>query len=177
MTSDLLASMSSAAQAATPVAPSPLMPSQTAKIAEAGARIDDWAAWVRDSGLNGLSQQLANNAELKAHRATDTGLEVELVLADSNRHLSEKMHQDKLRDALVNTLGVPVRLKIELGGAVENSIAANEKRARQQLQDAATANFNDDPFVRDTVRLFDARVREQTIQPVTGQQAPRSTKP
>ena len=87
------------------------------------------------------------------------------------------MHHDKLREALVNTLGVPVRLKIDLGGACENSIAASEKRVRQQLQDSATANFHSDPFVRETVRLFDARVRQQTIQPVTGQPATRSTKP
>ena len=186
MTSDLLASMSSTAQTPTlsaatltmaPLSTAPAGAPQLSTIANADLRIDDWASWVRESGLSGLAQQLANNAELRAHRATETGLEVELVLAESNRHLSEKMHHDKLREALVNTLGVPVRLKIDLGGACENSIAASEKRVRQQLQDSATANFNSDPFVRETVRLFDARVRQQTIQPVTGQPATRSTKP
>ena len=186
MTSDLLASMSSTAQTPTlsaatltmaPLSTAPAGAPQLSTIANADQRIDDWASWVRESGLSGLAQQLANNAELRAHRATETGLEVELVLAESNRHLSEKMHHDKLREALVNTLGVPVRLKIDLGGACENSIAASEKRVRQQLQDSATANFNSDPFVRETVRLFDARVRQQTIQPVTGQPATRSTKP
>ena len=199
MASDLLASMSSTAATAAPAgATQPmalaaaLQPStiagavqpstiagavQPSTIGDAHQRLEDWAGWVRRSGLSGLAQQLANNAELKAHRATETGLEVELVLAESNRHLSEKMHHDKLREALVSTLGVPVRLKIDLGGACENSIAANEKRVRQQLQDSATASFNDDPFVRETVRLFEARVRQQTIQPMTAQPATRSTKP
>ena len=162
---DLLAAVSgnSAAVAGAPN-------SNPAELSDADSRINQWPRWVAESGLTGLAQQLAYNAELKSHRVAGSVLEVDLGLAESNRHLAEKMHHDKLRDALVNTLGVPVRVKIELGGAGESSMAAVDKRARQQLQDDATANFNQDPFVRDTVRLFDARIRAQTIQPVTGQQ-------
>ena len=161
LASDLLAALSTTVQRT---------PADASKIRDADAAISDWVQWVAQSGLNGLAQQLAYNAELKAHRATETGLEVDLALSEGNRHLAEKMHQEKLGDAMRNTLGVPVRLKIELGGAGESSIAAAERRARQQLQENATASFNQDPFVRDAVRLFEGRVRPQTIQPLPGQQ-------
>lgn len=139
-------------------------------IQAADAAISDWPGWIAQCRLGGLAQQLAYNAELKAHRQTPTGIEMELALTESNRHLAERAYQDKLREALSGALGAPVRLRIEIGGEGVGSMAAEDKRARQLLQDNATAGFNDDPFVRDAVRLFDARVRPQSIQPVTMQQ-------
>lgn len=139
-------------------------------IQAADAAISDWSGWIAQCRLGGLAQQLAYNAELKAHRQTPTGIEMELALTDNNRHLAERAYQDKLREALSSALGAPVRLRIEMGGEGVGSMAAQDKRARQLLQENATASFNDDPFVRDAVRLFDARVRPQSIQPVTMQQ-------
>lgn len=139
-------------------------------IQAADAAISDWPGWIAQCRLGGLAQQLAYNAELKAHRQTPTGIEMELALTENNRHLAERVYQDKLREALSSALGALVRLRIEIGGAGEGSMAAQDKRARQVLQDNATASFNDDPFVREAVRLFDARVRPQSIQPVTTQQ-------
>ena len=52
--------------------------------------------------------------------------------AENQRHLAEKMHQDKLKDALAKTLGVPVRLSIEIGGGGESSVAAADRRARAE---------------------------------------------
>jgi len=141
-----------------------------AVIEAADAAISDWPGWVAQCRLSGLAHQLAYNAELKAHRQTPTGIEMDLALTESNRHLAERAYQDKLREALSAALGAPVRLHIEMGGEGSGSMAAQERRARQLLQENATASFNDDPFVRDAVRLFDARVRPQSIQPVTTQQ-------
>ena len=121
-----------------------------------------------------MAQQLAYNAELKAHRRTPTGIELDLALGEANRHLAERGYQDKLSEALRGALGAPVRLKVEIGGAGETSMAAQDKRARQELQDKATASFNDDPFVKDALRLFDARIRPQSIQPVPTQQGTKS---
>ena len=149
---------------ASQVAPQP----DAGRISAALDRVADWRGLVASFGLTGLAHQLAYNAELKARRATPIGLEVELSLAENQRHLAEKMHHDKMKDALVNTLGVPVRLSIEIGGAGETSVAAADRRARQQAQDDATASFNADPFVRDALKLFDGRVRPQTIQPISG---------
>ena len=99
---------------------------------------------------------------------------MELLLTENNRHLAERAYQDKLREALTGALGAPVWMKLEFGGDGEGSMAAQDRRARQLLQASATASFNDDPFVRDAVRLFDARVRPQSIQPVTLQQGSKS---
>ena len=145
-----------------------------AAIAAADRAISDWPQWIAQCRLTGLAHQLAYNAELKAHRQTPSGIEMDLALSENNRHLAERAYQDKLREALGSALGAPVRLKIEIGVAAEGSMAAQDRRARQVLQDNATASFNDDPFVRDAVRLFDARVRQQSIQPVTQQQGTKS---
>jgi DNA polymerase-3 subunit gamma/tau len=139
--------------------------SQTTELA-----IGDWPGWIAQCGLGGLAHQLAYNAELTSQRRTPTGIELELSLSENNRHLAERVYQDKLREALSTALGGPVRLRIEMGGAGAGSMAARDRRARQLLQESAAASFNDDPFVRDAVRLFDARVRPQSIQPVTTQQ-------
>jgi DNA polymerase III subunit gamma/tau len=139
-------------------------------IQAADAAISDWPGWIAQCRLGGLAQQLAYNAELKAHRQTPTGIEMELGLTENNRHLAERAYQDKLREALSGALGAPVRLRIEIGGEGVGSMATQDKRARQLLQENATASFNDDPFVREAVRLFDARVRPQSIQPVTTRQ-------
>ena len=143
-------------------------------IQAADAAISDWPGWIAQCRLGGLAQQLAYNAELKTHRRTPTGIEMELALTENNRHLAERAYQEKLREALSSALGAPVRLRIEIGGEGAGSMAAQDKRARQLLQENATASFNDDPFVREAVRLFDARVRPQSIQPVTMQQGNKS---
>jgi DNA polymerase III subunit gamma/tau len=141
-----------------------------AALQAADAAVSNWSGWIAQCRLGGLAQQLAHNAELKAHRQTPTGIEMELALSESNRHLAERVYQDKLREALSNALGAPVRLRIEMGGEGAGSMAARDRRARQLLQENTTASFNEDPFVREAVRLFDARVRPQSIQPVTMQQ-------
>jgi DNA polymerase-3 subunit gamma/tau len=141
-----------------------------AAIRAADLAIGDWPGWIAQCALGGLAQQLAYNAELKAHRQTPTGIEMELALTENHRHLAERVYQDKLREALSAALGAPVRLRVELGGEGSGSMAARDRRARQLLEDNAAASFNDDPFVRDALRLFDARVRPQSIQPVMTQQ-------
>ncbi|MBP8296250.1 MAG: DNA polymerase III subunit gamma/tau [Burkholderiales bacterium] len=130
------------------------------------AATGEWPGLIGQCRLSGLAQQLAYNAELKSRRQTPTGIEMELALPESNRHLAERAYQDKLREALGAALGAPVRLRIEIGGEGACSMAAQDRRARQLLQENAAASFNADPFVRDAVRLFDARVRPQSIQPV-----------
>jgi hypothetical protein len=114
-----------------------------------------------------MAQQLAWNAELKAHRRTPAGVELDLVLAEGNRHLADKGYQDKLAEALSAALGARVRLKVELGAASEMSLAAQDRRAKAALLDQATTTFTEDPFVKDALRLFDARIRTETIQPIT----------
>ncbi|MEO7760368.1 MAG: DNA polymerase III subunit gamma/tau [Casimicrobiaceae bacterium] len=165
-----------------PAAPSPIVsvtassepPPSPIVSAAADAALDDWPQWVAQCKLNGMAQQLAYNAELKAHRRTPTGIELDLTLGEPNRHLADRSYQDKLSEALRAALGVPVRLKIEIGGAGETSMAVQERRARQALQEKATASFNDEPFVKEAVKLFDARVRPQTIQPNPTQQGTKS---
>jgi DNA polymerase-3 subunit gamma/tau len=136
----------------------------------------DWPRWIAQCKLSGMAHQLAYNAELKAHRRTPAGIELELALGEANRHLSERGYQDKLSEALGAALGTSVRLKVEIGGAGDTSMAAQDRRARQALQDEATATFTGDPFVQDAMRLFDARIRPQSVQPIQPNRSQQGTK-
>jgi DNA polymerase-3 subunit gamma/tau len=138
------------------------------------ANLDDWPRWVGECKLSGMAHQLAYNAELKAYRRTPAGIEIELALGEANRHLADRGYQDKLSEALSSALAAPVRLSGEIGGVGETSMAAQDRRARQALQEQATATFTEDPFVKDAVRLFDARIRPQSIQPIPSQQGTKS---
>jgi DNA polymerase-3 subunit gamma/tau len=131
------------------------------------APLDDWPRWIAQAKLAGMAHQLAWNAELKAHRRTAVAVELDLVLAENNRHLAEKGYQDKLAEALSAALGARVRLKVDIGAASEMSLAAQDRRAKAALLDQATTTFTEDPFVKDALRLFDARIRPQSIQPVS----------
>ena len=158
---------------AAPVA-APQSASAPAPLPADEASILEWSRWLAECKLTGMAQQLAYNAELKAHRRASTGVELDLMLSESNRHLAERGYQDKLSEVLRTLLGHPVRINVEIAGTGETSMAAQERRARQALQDKATATFTADPFVQDAMRLFDARIRPQSIQPVTSQQGTKS---
>jgi DNA polymerase-3 subunit gamma/tau len=137
-----------------------------ASAASSDSPVDDWPQWIAQCRLSGMALQLAHNAELRAHRRTAAAIELDLVLDESNRHLAETGYRDKLSEALSAALGARVRLKVDIGDVRETSIAAQDKRAREKLQEQAAATFTADPFVRDAMRLFDARIRPQTIQPI-----------
>ena len=52
-------------------------------------------------------------------------------------------------------------------GVAESSLAAQEKRARSEQQAKSEAAFRDEPFVRDVLERFDAKIRPDSIKPVS----------
>jgi len=110
----------------------------------------DWPALVRQLKLSGLPQQLARQSELKQF----DGRQMQLAVAPSARHLSEKSYQDKLAAALSEHFGQPIRLDITVGETRGDS-----------MQDRAVASINQDGFVRGVLEQFDATIVETSIQP------------
>ena len=139
-------------------APAPVA-SNAAPIAE----IADWPAFVAGMKLSGIALQLAAQTELKAI----AGNELVLAVPEASRHLTEKAYADKLKAALDEAFGRRMRLRFDVGGAATASLAVVEKRERAEAQSKTEAAFRDDPFVQDVLARFDARIKPDSIKPVS----------
>ena len=133
--------------------------------AEAGSAsppLADWPAFVAALKLSGIALQLAAQTELRRYE----GNELVLAVPESARHLTEKSYVDKLRPALEQALGRRLKLRFEIGAA-ESTLAAQEKQERTEAQAKSEAAFRDDPFVQDVLARFDARVKPNSIKPIS----------
>jgi DNA polymerase-3 subunit gamma/tau len=135
----------------------------TAPTATTMPEIADWPAFVAGMKLSGIALQLAAQTELKSI----AGNELVLTVPEASRHLTDKAYADKLKAALDETLGRRVRLRFDIGGAATASLAVQEKRERAEAQSKTEAAFRDDPFVQDVLSRFDARIKPDSIKPVS----------
>ena len=122
----------------------------------------DWAGLVGKLKLSGMARMLAQHCELKSF-VDDV---MALTVPPEHKHLGEKSYQDKLKNALDDHFGRSIRLAIELGqlsGLTPAQQQQNEKAARQAQ---AIEAIEQDPFVRELVEQFDAKVIESTIKPI-----------
>jgi DNA polymerase-3 subunit gamma/tau len=71
----------------------------------------------------------------------------------------------RLKAALQQHFGAPLRVAIQVVPDAGGAPAAIAGRDRQQRQEQAIAGIESDPFVRELVEGFDARVIESTIKP------------
>ena len=123
-----------------------------------------WPATVAALKLSGMAAQLAAQtawASLKGNVLT-------LALPVSHKHLADKMYADKLKAALEAATGRKLLLAFEVGDAAAGSLAARERKAREEAQAHGEQAFRDEPFVRDLLSRFDARIKPETIQPIPG---------
>jgi DNA polymerase III subunit gamma/tau len=124
------------------------------------ADLSDWRGLIAQLGLRGMARMLADHCELQ--RAD--GNVLELAVPRAHSHLIEKPYSDKLQAALEERLGRKLRLRIEVGGNGRTP-AAEEDQERQQRLDRAVEAIDADPFVRELVEGFDARVIDSSIKP------------
>src|SRR5438270_1627196 len=139
------------------------VPGPVASAAAPIAEIADWPAFVAGMKLSGIALQLAAQTELKAF----AGNELVLAVPEASRHLIDKAYADKLKAALDDAFGRRMRLRFEVGGAATASLAVVEKRERAETQSKTEAAFRDDPFVQDLLARFDARIKPDSIKPVS----------
>ena len=122
----------------------------------------DWNALVSQLPLAGMERMLARNCELVAWRDGA----IELRVPHEQRHLVERAYQNRLKLALEQHLGTRVRLEISIGAGNGNTLAAVQERENQRRQSAAAVAIDGDPFVRELIEHFDARVLSSTIKPL-----------
>ena len=123
----------------------------------------NWPPFVADLKLPGIAGQLAAQTVLIR---TD-GRELVLGVGEAHRHLTDKPYADKLKAALEEATGSRLRLTFEVGNGGDASLAAHEKRERAQQQANTEAAFREEPFVRDMLERFDARIRPDSIKPIS----------
>jgi DNA polymerase-3 subunit gamma/tau len=123
----------------------------------------NWPAFVARLTLPPIAAQLAAQTELKSIK----GNVLTLALPAAHKHLADKAYSDKLKAALDQATGRRWLLAFEVGAAAETSLAAQEKRARAEQQSQTEAAFRDEPFVRDVLERFDAKIRSESIKPVS----------
>jgi len=126
----------------------------------------DWPSIVADLKLGGMARMLADQCELKSL----DGSTMCLGLADAHKHLLDKTYQAKLEAALRQKFGEALRVQFEIGTVSGQSPVEVRARAKAEKQAEAVAAIETDPFIRDLVEQFDARVDPASIQPLGGSQ-------
>jgi DNA polymerase III subunit gamma/tau len=127
----------------------------------------DWTDLLTHLKLGGMARMLAQHSELVSYDAD----RMELRVPEAHRHLLEKPYRDKLQSAVEEHFGRRVRLEFTLGEATGNTPAERADQVRQERQRGAIAAIDRDPFVRELVENFDARVIDESIRPLEGEPA------
>jgi DNA polymerase-3 subunit gamma/tau len=145
------------AGAATPQAPEAI--GRPAVNAE--QELADWRTLVGRIKVGGMARMLADHCEF---RSLD-GDRLELAVQEAHKHLLEKVYTDKLQGALADYFGRKLRLRISTGGT-GNTPAEIDNQERQAKLAKAIESIDTDPFVRELVENFDARVKDSSIKPI-----------
>jgi DNA polymerase-3 subunit gamma/tau len=121
-----------------------------------------------------MAAQLAAQTELRSVR----GNALTLALPTSHKHLADRSYADKLKAALEACVGRKVLLAFEVGDVADASLAARERRERAEAKANGEQAFRDEPFVRDLIARFDARVKTESVEPLpTGTASPKPQDP
>ncbi len=125
------------------------------------AELSDWRNLVGRIKVGGMARMLGDNCEFQALQ----GDNLDLVVPEAHRHLVEKAYTEKLQTALGEYFGRKLRLRISTGGSGKTP-AQIETQERQAKLAKAIESIDADPFVRELVENFDARVKDTSIKPV-----------
>jgi DNA polymerase-3 subunit gamma/tau len=122
----------------------------------------DWNTLINRLPLAGMERMLAHNCELVAWQEGY----IQLRVPHAQRHLNNRAYQDRLKLALEQHLRAKLKLEIDVGPGNGGTLAEIRDRENEQRLGTATAAIDDDPFVRDLIENFGARVLPSTIKPL-----------
>jgi DNA polymerase-3 subunit gamma/tau len=143
---------------------SPKPPPAAAPAPAANAKIDfdgNWPALIERLNLTGMAGMVARHGELASF---ENGV-FDIIVPESHRMYAEKAYQEKLKAALAEHFGPPVRVNVRVGSTAGTSLAAAKSREMAKKQANAAEAIEEDPFVRDLVRDLGAEVVSSTIRP------------
>ncbi|MDA0226052.1 MAG: DNA polymerase III subunit gamma/tau [Proteobacteria bacterium] len=141
-----------------PKADTPAVKSGTRSAATADA---GWPTLVGHLTVTGATRELARNAEMTGRDANG----FDLLVPKSKAHLAERAFLDKLTAAVEAHLGRRMALRVTIGEASGESVAATESRAKDAQMAEAVDAMQRDGFVQDLVKMFDASVVDSSVRP------------
>jgi DNA polymerase-3 subunit gamma/tau len=131
--------------------------------AGAAASVPDsaqWAQFVATLPLAGLVREMASHSELLSADGDHFRLRVAI------KSYAETANVEKLRAALTQHFGRPVRVSVEVGSTAGATTAASvAERARIERQRNAEQAILSDPIVKELIENFGAQVDPQSIRP------------
>ncbi len=138
-----------ATAAGTPAASAAAMPSP-----------DGWPQLVTRLRIAGLARELAAHSELVAAEGDHFRLRVSI------KSYAETGNVERLRAALTQHYGRPVRVSVEVGNTAGVATAATlaEQARTDRMKNAEQAIYAD-PFVQELIENFGAQVEPQSIRP------------
>jgi DNA polymerase-3 subunit gamma/tau len=148
-----------AREAARPAAPPPPPEGERLALPDDPSQ---WPATVAALKLSGMAAQLAAQNGV----GIADGNALTLALPVSHKHLADRMYADKLKAALEGATGRKLLLAFEVGEAAPGSLAAQERRAREDERIKGEQTFRNEPFVRDLLAGFGAKIKPETIKPL-----------
>jgi DNA polymerase-3 subunit gamma/tau len=123
-------------------------------------RPDEWPQLVDALQVAGLARELAAHSELLASEGDHFRLRVAI------KSYAEPAGVERLRAALTQYFGRPIRVSVEVGStAGASTAAALAEQARSERQKGAEQAILSDPFVQELIENFGAQVEPQSIRP------------
>lgn len=125
---------------------------EPAAAASAGTFDGNWSALIARLPLTGFVRAWAVKSEMASFDRDVFALRVA-----TDKLAADNPMQEKLRAAIEQYLGRPVRLAVSVGGLNGESIAAIEEKKNDARQQAAEKAIMSDPFVRELIAQTGAR--------------------
>ena len=120
----------------------------------------EWPQLVNGLQVAGLARELAAHSELLAVDGDHFRLRVAI------KSYAETANVERLRAALSQHFGRPIRVSVEVGStAGSTTAAALAEQERNERQKGAEQAILSDPFVQELIENFGAQVEPQSIRP------------
>lgn len=123
---------------------------------------ESWLALVDQLQLKGMTRMLAQYSEAKYFSVN----RIELCVAETHKHLLDKTYQDRLKSQLESHFGKSIEIIFSLGSVTGMTPAALLDQDKLTKQSQAIATIESDPYVRELIDQFDAKLNISSIKPI-----------
>ncbi|MGI9143124.1 MAG: DNA polymerase III subunit gamma/tau C-terminal domain-containing protein, partial [Fluviibacter sp.] len=141
-----------------------LAPSSKPSAPGSALSAESWPQTVERLGLKGMARELVQHS---AFANFSEGL-IALNLPATHRQLLMPASEQRVAQALSDLLSEQVRVRFDVVEQVGVTAAVLKKEAAEERQNTAVAAIESDPVVQELIDVFDAKLIDGSIRPVTG---------
>jgi DNA polymerase-3 subunit gamma/tau len=141
-----------------------LAPSSKPSATGSALSAESWPQTVERLGLKGMARELVQHS---AFANFSEGL-IALNLPATHRQLLMPASEQRVAQALSDLLSEQVRVRFDVVEQVGVTAAVLKKEAAEERQNTAVAAIESDPVVQELIDVFDAKLIDGSIRPVTG---------